>query len=116
MKFYFAYVLLLCLISYAHGHETAASGGSTNYVELTSDTFDNVVGLDQGVFVKFHAPWCGHCKNLAPVCDIIDFIILKVVMLVLMCVLYRRGKTLQMLLLTQKTKLSSQNLTQVHGL
>ncbi|KAF4927214.1 Protein disulfide-isomerase erp38 [Colletotrichum viniferum] len=33
---------------------------------LTDESFKTIVGGDKDVFVAFTAPWCGHCKNLAP--------------------------------------------------
>lgn len=39
---------------------------ASNVVELTPENFDQVVDGSKNVLVEFFAPWCGHCKNLAP--------------------------------------------------
>jgi len=38
---------------------------------LTPSNFDSEVGGDQPVFVEFFAPWCGHCKTLAPEYEVV---------------------------------------------
>lgn len=42
-------------------------GSKDDVVTLTDSNFEKeVLDTDQMVLVEFYAPWCGHCKNLAP--------------------------------------------------
>lgn len=49
------------------GSSGGGSGGNGDVIELTDANFDKLVLQSDDVWlVEFFAPWCGHCKNLAP--------------------------------------------------
>jgi protein disulfide-isomerase A1 len=54
---------LLALISQATATEKTAE---SDVLSLTSDTFKSTVDNENLILVEFFAPWCGHCKALAP--------------------------------------------------
>jgi len=56
--------LLLSLLLIASVTAMYESGGDV--INLDSSNFDAHVGGDKPAFVEFYAPWCGHCKSLAP--------------------------------------------------
>lgn len=44
------------------------ANAASSVLDLIPDNFDNVVlKSNKPALVEFFAPWCGHCKNLAPV-------------------------------------------------
>ncbi|KAF9790736.1 protein disulfide isomerase [Thelephora terrestris] len=59
----FFFTLSLGALAFAHGSLETHS----NVMDLSSQPkWDRTIGKGIPALVEFYAPWCGHCKNLAP--------------------------------------------------
>lgn len=62
--------VVVCLSSWATLSGAAGGGVSPLVLQLSEDNFDQTVAAyPDGIFLMFHAPWCGHCRRLEPEFD-----------------------------------------------
>ena len=59
-------VILAQTTKRVRGDDTGSSDDGSHVLALTKDTFEDAVKNNKHLLVKFVAPWCGHCKSLAP--------------------------------------------------
>jgi protein disulfide-isomerase A1 len=44
---------------------------NSEVLELTDETITEAIANNKNIFIEFYAPWCGHCKRLAPDYEIV---------------------------------------------
>ena len=66
MRSFTSFVWTLLGVSAVVSASEANADAASDVVSLTKDTFGNFIKEHELVLAEFFAPWCGHCKALAP--------------------------------------------------
>jgi protein disulfide-isomerase A1 len=56
------FILLSCLL---------VAFADSDVLELEDSNIEEAIGNNEHIFIEFYAPWCGHCKRLAPDYDLV---------------------------------------------
>lgn len=59
-------ILILALFSFAAAENHWGVEEEGDVAVLTQDNFEDFIKANPRAFVKFYAPWCGHCKSMIP--------------------------------------------------
>lgn len=60
-------LVLATFVLLASTYASTYATDDSNVLVLTDDDFPSVTSEFSHILIQFYAPWCGHCKNLAPI-------------------------------------------------
>lgn len=62
-------LVLLCTLAVQHASRADNIAEEDDVLVLKKSNFDEALKAHPDILVEFYAPWCGHCKQLAPIWD-----------------------------------------------